>query len=84
MGSRDGDDAELHREEWWARIALQDRQRALSVAGIQPARAIQPLAAFTDRERQTIWLALAAHVSRMEIIQQCMRAHNTTREGYLH
>jgi hypothetical protein len=76
--------AEMNREEWWHVLPLRERQRALSVAGIQPDRACQPLATFTDAERERVRLALSGHIAQMQLVAQCMAAHNTSVEGWMH
>ena len=76
--------AELNREQWWHILPMRERQRALSVAGIQADRAAMPLATFTDAERERVRLALSGHIAQMQLVAQCMAAHNTTVEGWLH
>jgi DNA-binding CsgD family transcriptional regulator len=76
--------AEMNREQWWHMLPLRERQRALSVAGVQPERAAQPLATFTDTERERVRLALSGHIAQMQLVAQCMAAHNTNVQGYLH
>jgi hypothetical protein len=76
--------AEMNREQWWHMLPIRERQRALSVAGIQPDRAALPLSTFTDAERERVRLALSGHIAQMQLVAQCMAAHNTNRAGYLH
>jgi hypothetical protein len=76
--------AEMNREQWWHMLPLRERQRALNVAGLEPKRAAMPLATFTDTERERVRLALSGHITQMQLIVQCMYAHNTNVEGWLH
>lgn len=76
--------AEMNREQWWHMLPLRERERALSVAGIQPARASLPLATFSDIERERVRLSLSGHIAQMGLIVQCMAAQNTNVQGYLH
>lgn len=76
--------AEMNREQWWHMLPLRERQRALSVAGIQPDRAAMPLATFSDIERERVRLALGGHIAQMQLVVQVMAAHNTNVAGYLH
>jgi len=76
--------AEVNREEWWHRIDLRDRQRAVGVAGLQKERASMPLATFADDERAHIRAALGVHVMQMELIAKCFNPSNTNVFGYLH
>lgn len=76
--------AETNREQWWNMLPLQERERAVSIAGIPRERAAWPLSTFSDAERERVRLAISRHVGQMEVIAQCMAAHNTNRAGYLH
>lgn len=76
--------AEVNREHWWHMLSIIDRERAMGVAGLTRAHARLPLAAFSDAERERVRLAVAIHVSRMEVVARCMAAHNTTVYGLLH
>lgn len=76
--------AETNREEWWHRIALRDRQRAVGVAGLPKERASDPIASFSDAERAHMRAALGVHVMQMELIAKCFNASNTNTFGYLH
>jgi hypothetical protein len=76
--------AEMNREQWWHMLPMRERVRALSVSGIDPKRAALPLATFTDTERERVRLALSGHITQMQLICQCMAAHNTDTNGYLH
>ena len=77
-------DAENRREQWWHLMPVLDRQRAMSLAGLDQGRAILPLATFTDAERTALRLAIEAHVHRMGLIAQALHARNTNVHGYLH
>lgn len=76
--------AENRREQWWHLMPVLDRQRAMSLAGLDKDRAILPLATFTDAERTQLRLAIEAHVHRMGLIAQALHARNTNVHGYLH
>jgi hypothetical protein len=76
--------AEMNREQWWHMLPIRERQRALSVAGINPARAGLPLATFSDDERALVRAAIQNHVTMMELIGRCMCASNTNVHGFLH
>lgn len=76
--------AETNREQWWNMLPLRDRQRAVSVAGMPVERAALPLATFNDADRERVRIALARHVTQMELIARCMAASNTNVQGYLH
>jgi hypothetical protein len=76
--------AEMNREQWWHMLPLIDRQRAVGLAGMPKERASMPLATFTDAERERVRVVIARHVATMELVAQCMQAHNTTVQGYLH
>jgi hypothetical protein len=76
--------AEMNREQWWHMLPLRDRQRAVGVAGMPIERAALPLATFSDTDRERVRLALAVHVTQMELIVQCMAASNTNKQGWLH
>lgn len=76
--------AENRREQWWHLMPIQERQRAVSLAGLDKNRAILPLATFTDAERTQVRLAIEAHVHRMGLIAQALHARNTPIHGYLH
>jgi hypothetical protein len=76
--------AEMNREHWWHMLPLKDRQRAVGVAGMPIERAALPLATFNDADRERVRLALAMHVTQMELIAQCMAASNTDKQGWLH
>lgn len=76
--------AEMNREQWWHMLPMRERERALSVAGINPARAAQPLATFTDTERERVRLCIGAHIAQMQLVAQVMAAHNTNVAGLLH
>lgn len=76
--------AEMNREQWWHMLPMRERQRALSVAGINPARATNPVATFSDDERALIRAAIQNHVTMMELIGRCMCASNTNVHGFLH
>jgi hypothetical protein len=76
--------AESHRGDWWAMLPLRDRQRAVGVAGMPAERAAMPLATFTDAEREHVRLAISVHVTKMQVIAQCMAASNTNVQGWLH
>jgi hypothetical protein len=76
--------AEMNREHWWHLLPLRERQRALGVAGIPPERASMPLATFSDVERERVRLAVSGHIAQMGLIVQCMAAHNTNVQGFLH
>lgn len=76
--------AEQTRWSLWEAISLVDRQRALSLSGMDKARAVQPLAAFTNQERQNIAFAIGQHVSRMEVLAKIMVMAQTNIHGYLH
>ena len=80
----DAGSAEMNREQWWHMLPLRDRQRAVSVAGMPIERASLPLATFNDADRERVRIALARHVTEMEMIAQCMAASNTNVQGYLH
>lgn len=77
-------DAENRREDWWHLMPVVERQRAMSLAGLDKARAIMPLATFTDAERKKMRLALDAHVQSMTLIMQALHPRNTNVHGYLH
>lgn len=76
--------AENRREQWWHLMPVLDRQRAMSLAGLDQSRAILPLATFTDVERTQLRLAIEAHVHRMGLIAQALQPRNTNIHGYLH
>ncbi len=76
--------AEQTRWAAWEAVSLVDRQRAVSLAGMDKARASDPVASFTDAERARVRSALGSHVARMEFIARCMCASNTNGEGWLH
>jgi hypothetical protein len=76
--------AEQTRWALWEAISLVDRQRALSLSGMDKARAVQPLASFTDQERMHIACAIGNHVSRMEVLAKIMVMAQTNLHGYLH
>ena len=76
--------AEMNREQWWHMLPLRDRQRAVCVAGMPIERAALPLATFNDADRERVRVALARHVTEMELIAQCMAASNTNVQGFLH
>jgi len=76
--------AEMNREQWWQTLPLRDRQRAVGVAGMAMERAAMPLSTFTDAEREQVRLAISVHVTKMQVIAQCMAASNTNVQGWLH
>lgn len=76
--------AEQTRWALWEAISLVERQRALSLSGMDKARAVQPLASFTNQERQHIACAIASHVTRMEVLAKIMVMAQTNLQGYLH
>jgi len=76
--------AEMNREQWWHMLPIKDRQRALSIAGLDPARVVQPLATFSDADRERVRAAIFSHVTNMELIARCMCASNTNVHGWLH
>lgn len=76
--------AENRREQWWHLMPVVERQRAMSLAGFDKARAILPLTTFTDAERTSLRLAIEAHVHRMGLIAQALQPRNTNIHGYLH
>lgn len=76
--------AELNREQWWHMLPLRERKRALTVAGLDPKRAVQPMATFNDDERALVRATIQTHVTHMQLIAQCMCAHNTNVHGFLH
>lgn len=65
-------------------LPLVERQRAVSVAGLDKARAIMPVASFSDAERARIRFALEAHMMNMGLILRCMAPSNTNEHGFLH
>lgn len=77
-------DAELTRWAVWESISPTDRMRAIGVAGFPRDRAADPIASFSDAERERIRAALVVHIARMEFIAQCMSGSSTTRQGLLH
>lgn len=74
----------MNREDWWHRLPLKERERAMGVAGLQRERAVLPLATFSDAERARVRSALGWHIAQMELIVRCMAASNTNVNGYLH
>jgi hypothetical protein len=76
--------AEMNREQWWHMLPLRERQRAVAVAGMPVERAALPLATFNDADRERVRLALAMHVTQMELIVQCLAPSNTNAQGWLH
>jgi hypothetical protein len=76
--------AEMNREHWWHMLPIRERERAMGVAGLARERAAMPLATFTDAERARVRSAIQSHVMNMELIAQCMHAHNTNVQGWLH
>jgi hypothetical protein len=76
--------AEMNREQWWHMLPARERERAVGVAGMPKERAYLPLATFNDQDRERVRLAIATHIAQMQLIAQCMAAHNTTVQGYLH
>jgi hypothetical protein len=77
-------DAENRREHWWHLMPARDRGRALQLAGLDKDRAINPLATFTDAEREKIRRAVDTHVHNMGLILHALQARNTNIHGYLH
>ena len=76
--------AETNREQWWHMLSLQDRERAMGVAGLTREHAHWPMAKFSEAEREQVRLAIAAHVSRMELVARCMAPAWSTATGWLH
>lgn len=76
--------AETNRETIWHLMAIQDRERAMGVAGLTREQAHWPLAKFSEAERERVRLAISVHVSRMELIAQCMAPAWSTATGWLH
>lgn len=75
--------AEMNREQWWHRVPLKERERAMGVAGMQRERALLPVGVFSDEERARVRSALQWHIAQMELIMRCMEASNTTADGFL-
>jgi len=76
--------AETNREQWWHMLPLQERERAMGVAGLTREHAHWPMAKFSEAERERVRLAIAAHVSSMEIIARCMAPAWSTATGWMH
>lgn len=76
--------AETNREHWWHMMSLQDRERAMGVAGLTREHAHWPLAKFSEAERERVRLAIATHISRMELVARCMAPAWSTVNGWLH
>jgi hypothetical protein len=76
--------AEQSRWAMWEAISLVERQRALSLAGMDKARAVKPLASFTNEERQRVCHAIGNHIATMEVVAKIMVMAQTNIHGYLH
>jgi hypothetical protein len=76
--------AETNRDQWWNLLPMQERVRAMALAGMPKERASLPLSTFNDADRERVRLALSGHIAQMELIIRCMAAHNTNAQGYLH
>lgn len=74
----------MNREQWWHMLPVAARRAALMIAGLDPERAVNPVATFTNEERARVRAAIFAHVEKMELIAQCMHASNTLPNGFLH
>lgn len=68
---------EMVREHMWHVLPLIERQRAVRLAGLESARARNPLATFTDAERAAIRWAVERHIMEMSVLVQCVRPHNS-------
>ena len=66
------DREESHRCMWWGLLSRCDKSRALKVAGLEVARAVNDLATFTPVERELIYGAVTAHIAKMQLVAQLM------------
>lgn len=76
--------AETMREHVWHMLPLQERERAMGVAGLTREQAHWPMAQFSEGDRERVRLAVTRHVMNMDLIVQCMAPNWSTPKTWLH
>ena len=76
--------AETNREQWWHMLPLNERERAMGLAGLTREHAHWPIAKFSEADRERVRMAVARHVMSMELIARCMAPAWSTTTGWIH
>ena len=76
--------AETNREQWWHMLPLNERERAMGLAGLTREHAHWPIAKFSEAERERVRFAVARHVMQMQAIEKCMAPTWATFGNWLH